>query len=457
MIPLSNGSRRFLEVVANHFCANSSWPEAEELQRSLILANDNEDLVVWDEVGRLPGGFLRRDTTGDGRELLALTVRGLAHSDRAQEELDAFVKLTHHFVDAWKRRDTEVCETGFAEILGVPAEVAARTATILRTEGLIAYAARSVEGETYWRPSPNSVFQFRNIASIDDYLATTDRIMGQPAVLVSDEPNVISDRPEDVTDVSELEESLGPDAKRGFVLMPFVDSLAWLHETIRRAGVQQGVRIQRADDIFEPGVVLDQITTAIDDADVIVSVCTDRNPNVFFEMGYAWRDHRVILVAANSGDLPFDVQHYRTELYDGDAPGQDRGSLEERLRRAVASVLAEKQLPRGRRRDHAPAIKPVVRLSARFENHGGGRDRLVLTNGGTVPVYDVNIVIPDDVNGFHLMASELPLKVLRPGISIPLPAISTWGDGPSVFDVTITGRTENDEHVEELATVSLYG
>lgn len=456
MASLSDGSRRFLEVVADFFCKHSSWPAAEELQRSLILADDQEDLVVWDEVARLPAGFLRREPTGDGRELLVLTIQGLAHSGRALDELKAFVKLAHHFVDAWKRRETEIPEASFAKVLGVPPDVAARTATILRTEGLVAHAARSAENQNYWRPAAHSVFQFRNIDSIDDYLTTAGRLMGQPALLVSDEHERRSEDNQDLTDVSKLEASLGPDAKRGFVLMPFDDSLAWLHELIRRSGAHENARMQRADDIFEPGVVLDQITTAIDEADVIISVCTGRNPNVFFEMGYAWRDHRVILVAAFSGDLPFDVQHYRTELYGGDTPGQDRASLEERLRRAIASVLAEKRLPRGRRLSHAPPVKQLARLSARLESHGRSSDRLVLTNTGSIPVNDVDVSIPDEVRSFHLMSDDLPLKTLRPGQSVPLLASRTMGGGPGVFDLTVKGVTDNGVSVEEVVTLSLY-
>lgn len=386
-----------------------------------------------------------------------LTAQGLAYSGRAKGELDSFIKLTRHFSEAWMNGETEVAQDEFSAILGVTSEAADRVALIMRTEGLVAHLARSGDDGTFWAPAVNSVFRFRNIESIESYLHTVAEMVGQPAALVPVSPQGSVDAASDGSDVEECEAALSSEAKRGFVLMPFDLALGWLHTVIRLSGAKAGVRMKRADDISSPGVLLDQITDAIDEADVVVAVCTGRNPNVFFEMGYAWRDHNVILVAADSSDLSFDVRHYRTVLYAGGNAGEDKASFESRLRQAIASVALVELLPRGRRLDHAPLVKEVVRLVARFENRGGGKSRLILTNSGTVPVYDLDISIPGDVGGFRLVKVDLPIKCLRPGESIGLLAMSTMGGGPSVFDVSVTGHTEDGERVEELSTISLYG
>lgn len=242
----------------------------------------------------------------------------------------------------------------------------------------------------------------------------------------------------------------------GFIIMPFLDDLVWLHETIVKAGVSAGVRLERADDIFEPGVVLDQIRDAIDRSDAIVAVCTGRNANVFFEMGLAWREHRPILVAEGDQDLPFDVAHYRTALYGSETPGKDRASLAERLTRLLDSTLADERLPRGRRIGQI-STKPTARLSARFEKHGK-HERLVLANTGSVELFEIDVKIPPEGSGLNLITSDLPLTILRPGDRIPLPAIigGFGGDGKSIFDVVVRGKTPDGEVIEQPSTISLY-
>ncbi len=50
-------------------------------------------------------------------------------------------------------------------------------------------------------------------------------------------------------------------------------------------------------------------------ADAVIAVCTVRNANVFYELGLADQIHKPILVAAEAQDLPFDVTHFRAQLY----------------------------------------------------------------------------------------------------------------------------------------------
>jgi glyoxylase-like metal-dependent hydrolase (beta-lactamase superfamily II) len=120
----------------------------------------------------------------------------------------------------------------------------------------------------------------------------------------------------------------GDGNRRGFIITPFLDEVEWLTELIRGVGDDAGVEFERADDIFAPGVIINQILTAIDESDVIVAVTTGRNPNVFFELGYAWLRHRPILLAETTDDMPFDVASWRHLLYGDGQPCADPEALD---------------------------------------------------------------------------------------------------------------------------------
>ncbi|MGN9915755.1 hypothetical protein [Micromonospora palomenae] len=242
--------------------------------------------------------------------------------------------------------------------------------------------------------------------------------------------------------------------KRGFLIMPFSGDLEWVREEIVAAGLRAGVDFERADDIFTPGVILDQILKAIDDADAIVAVCTGKNPNVFFELGYAIQRHSPILVAEDTDDLPFDIRHLRTELYGRAEPGGHKKTLQARLVKAITAALEEKPVPRGFRLASAPKPKLVARIDGRLERTGKGH-RLTLTNAGTAELRDVDVAIPEEAQSFHLFAADLPIGVLRPGEQVRIPASVVMGGGPSIFDVTVKGVTPEGEHVDFPVKISL--
>src|ERR1700719_1532647 len=128
---------------------------------------------------------------------------------------------------------------------------------------------------------------------------------------------------------------------RAFLLMPFKPEFDDLHRLITEAGKAVGLEIIRADDIFRGGTVIDQIKDEILQADAVIAVCTDRNPNVFFELGIADAGHRPILVAAQSADLPFDIKHWRAQFYGGSGPSDSLSTLGGRIQKALKETLAE--------------------------------------------------------------------------------------------------------------------
>lgn len=69
--------------------------------------------------------------------------------------------------------------------------------------------------------------------------------------------------------------------------------------------------------MFRTGKIINQIWSGIKAAKVLVAELTDRNPNVFYELGLAHAlDKPVVLIASNEKDVPFDLQHIRVIYYD---------------------------------------------------------------------------------------------------------------------------------------------
>ncbi|HQX44997.1 MAG: nucleoside 2-deoxyribosyltransferase [Saprospiraceae bacterium] len=76
---------------------------------------------------------------------------------------------------------------------------------------------------------------------------------------------------------------------------------------------------ERVDEQLYEGKVIDRIFNQIEKADLIIADLTGRNPNVFFELGYASALKKEILMLQNKtapSDSFFDKQHIRTQRYD---------------------------------------------------------------------------------------------------------------------------------------------
>jgi hypothetical protein len=104
-----------------------------------------------------------------------------------------------------------------------------------------------------------------------------------------------------------------------FVLMPFDPSF----EDIYRFGIKEpastlDMLAERVDEqIYQEGI-LERIYRQIEVADVVIADMTGKNPNVFYEVGYAHAKGKLcILLTANAEDIPFDLKHRRHIVYGG--------------------------------------------------------------------------------------------------------------------------------------------
>jgi hypothetical protein len=95
-----------------------------------------------------------------------------------------------------------------------------------------------------------------------------------------------------------------------------------------------------ADNVYAVGDVMSQIWDGINKAGVIVADLTGRNENVFYEVGICHAlGKRVILLAQNINDVPFDLRSLRVIIYKY-TPGGAR-ELEKRLIATVENEISD--------------------------------------------------------------------------------------------------------------------
>jgi hypothetical protein len=104
-----------------------------------------------------------------------------------------------------------------------------------------------------------------------------------------------------------------------FVLMPFAESFNDTYKLgIKPACLSSGAYCERVDEQIFQESILDRVYNQIAKADLIISEMTGRNPNVFYETGYAHAlGKKVILLTQKAEDIPFDLQHYPHIIYEG--------------------------------------------------------------------------------------------------------------------------------------------
>lgn len=104
-----------------------------------------------------------------------------------------------------------------------------------------------------------------------------------------------------------------------FVLMPLAETF----DDVYRLGIKPscedaGTYCERVDEQIFQESILQRIYNQIAKADIVVSDLTGRNPNVFYETGYAHAlGKNVILLTQNVDDIPFDLKHYPHIVYGG--------------------------------------------------------------------------------------------------------------------------------------------
>jgi hypothetical protein len=125
-----------------------------------------------------------------------------------------------------------------------------------------------------------------------------------------------------------------------FVLMPFkADMLPVYEDHIKPTCASMGLTVQRADDFFTAHSVVQDVWNAIVSARSIVADCTDRNPNVFYEIGLAHTIGKpTVLLTQRAEDIPFDLRHLRYIEYQLTPRGMKE--FETKFKQTVQTVLS---------------------------------------------------------------------------------------------------------------------
>lgn len=103
-----------------------------------------------------------------------------------------------------------------------------------------------------------------------------------------------------------------------FVLMPFTADFDDIYNYgIKESCKEAGTYCERVDEQIFQETILQRIYNQIDKADLIIADMTGRNPNVFYEVGYAHALNKpTILLTQNADDIPFDLKHFPHIVYD---------------------------------------------------------------------------------------------------------------------------------------------
>jgi hypothetical protein len=122
-----------------------------------------------------------------------------------------------------------------------------------------------------------------------------------------------------------------------FILMPFTAN--WSNEVLRMLSTilsDHDFFPMRSDELFDQDV-MEGIWRCINEADLIIADCTERSPNVFYELGMAHTLGKdVIIIVQDSNDIPFDIKRFRYIEYKPDDKGYRK--LEEQLWRHIDNI-----------------------------------------------------------------------------------------------------------------------
>lgn len=182
-----------------------------------------------------------------------------------------------------------------------------------------------------------------------------------------------------------------------FVLMPFHHDYDDIYEFGIKAACQSvGAVCERVDEQFFDESILTRIYKQIEIADVIVAEMSGRNPNVFYETGYAHAlSKRVILLTKEADDIPFDMKHYSHIVYSGKIK-----ELKPQLEKKIKWCL-----------DH-PQVEPVSQI-ARFSdiviNHYYWNT--IENSHIAIPVYPVDGMYADEMLNKIVQAKPYIIRV----------------------------------------------
>ncbi len=129
-----------------------------------------------------------------------------------------------------------------------------------------------------------------------------------------------------------------------FMLMPYRDYLNSIYqEYIKNPLINIGHKVTRADDISKSTNILNDILELTRRSDVIIADLTEKNPNVFYELGIAHEKGKWVIQISQEGEkIPFDLAQIRTIFYINTPQGLK--ILTEKIIEYIDSYTKEQQI-----------------------------------------------------------------------------------------------------------------
>jgi len=125
-----------------------------------------------------------------------------------------------------------------------------------------------------------------------------------------------------------------------FVLMPLNGKFSNVYDYLKQAAENVDMFCKKVNDEPIFGKISNKIYESINEADIVIAIMTDKNPNVFYETGYAHAKNKpTILLAENPNEIPFDLKDYNHIIYDANTLSALKDELIEYLKYAKEKVL----------------------------------------------------------------------------------------------------------------------
>ena len=123
-----------------------------------------------------------------------------------------------------------------------------------------------------------------------------------------------------------------------FVAMPFDQSYDSIYSQIRRCISSLSYQSIRVDHQTFTKSIVEKIFEEISDSKVVIFLANDKNPNAYYECGYAIAlGKEVLMVTDHYSNLPFDIRDRNAISY-----GSDLKKLERELSRRLSNLTVYK-------------------------------------------------------------------------------------------------------------------
>jgi hypothetical protein len=321
-----------LELVLQWFLDHNEWPKVEPLQRTLYRTGDRETKVreIANARPSIPG-----QTNFGVNPVIQLSARHLIRIPAAQNLLEATVVATVAAVKAFlssEDLDQQVSiksEDVRATWPHADDEILRLLPPFVWSDHPTPFAGGGggVEGWSLM-VDENLIMRFEGVTTSKQY--------------VERQLEIIHGWCEDHDARLGSVQKGGP--LKAFIVMPFHEP--WsdsVHSFIKRAAESLGETIiaMRADDIFDPGRINDQIVNELQACDFIIADITGNNFNVGWEMGFAYALNKPCVIVRQkdvAGPQPFDIYDHRRIEFSAESTSEEVARLVNAIRGAITQA-----------------------------------------------------------------------------------------------------------------------